>query len=378
MEKDKILKNGNSTRLLKLLLKMDTFSMDDYKLIIQNDTTRNVEYIVPLIKYKFGIDPPVELMDQAKSYWKSEIAENIDFDISKIYEYMNICNDQVLSELISRKKGGSNIVDNSIFDELVSRGYDKTIKSLIHNYGLNVDDELFEKILTDTVESYSYCDWNITFVSKELLQKFIKKFKLFNKNLLNNNTHLLNSKEEYEELYEFLKTNKITRIDISLGNIKGKYEKEILKIYLLQNNVNFSDLTDRINKYPDIWKDINFANVDFRWEYRQYFDNIYWSSTLYYNIIIKIITNIANSRYTRFNYSVPNKFVIYIVIKILLTVNKLDKNNLDKILETFEQHKNNINKNFAKDTIDLINSFKSKLVEPTKIIISTDELPIID
>jgi uncharacterized protein YfkK (UPF0435 family) len=230
MEKDKILKNGNSTRLLKLLLKMDTFSMDDYKLIIQNDTTRNVEYIVPLIKYKFGIDPPVELMDQAKSYWKSEIAENIDFDISKIYEYMNICNDQVLSELISRKKGGSNIVDNSIFDELVSRGYDKTIKSLIHNYGLNVDDELFEKILTDTVESYSYCDWNITFVSKELLQKFIKKFKLFNKNLLNNNTHLLNSKEEYEELYEFLKTNKITRIDISLGNIKGKYEKEILKI----------------------------------------------------------------------------------------------------------------------------------------------------
>jgi len=318
MDKTKILTKSYGKKVLKLLLKLDDFTTNDYILLVKNNKIKDPEYLIPLIKYKFNFNPPIILLNECTDFWFGFLKEYIILELESIHEYINIVSDDILSRYF---EDNNTTIDINILKEILNANYNKTFNSLIRKCSLNVDNEmLFLLKQHANVNVFSY--WNFTFDSKETFLDFIKHYKVFNTNLYNNNLYFLDTKENFDELYNIFIENSFNNIDFPFNIIKGKHEYMLLKLYLLNPKNKDTYLHDKINKYPDIW-----------------------------NIVL-------NRYYNNSNYNYIN-------------INNTPEKNIIKILDNFLQHSNHTHGYISSDTcIFLINIFISNIENDENIITS--------
>jgi hypothetical protein len=235
MSKEHILKNGNSPRLLKYILEADNFDIEDYKLIVQNSVCKNHEYFIAIIKYKFHLEPSIDLVKYAEYCWRREICENIKFDISLLDYYLDNPNeytDDTLNTLIRKSTGNVIISDNSILERLLEMKYYQSLDAILAKYKYSLD-EAFLKKIAFTGKHYYHSAWQCSFDTNKTFHEYLKLTNHLAGKILMENLHLFNTDEDVDEFIKVFKEN----------NVKAEYNifKESLDIFNDMNNkFNFS------------------------------------------------------------------------------------------------------------------------------------------
>jgi hypothetical protein len=290
---------------------------------------------------------------------------------------MNIVSDDNLSRYF---KGNDTTIDINILKEILNANYNKTFNSLIRKCSLNVDNEmlfLLKQHVNVNVNVICY-NWNFKFDSKETFLDFLKHYKVFNTNLYNNNLYFLDTKENFDELYNIFIENGFNDIYFSSNIIKGKHEYMLLKLYLLNPKNEDTYLYEKINKYPDIWDMVlnrcyNSGNYNY----------ININNTPEKNIM-KILDNyLQNSNY---GYTFPEKCIF--LINIFISKLKNDENIIttlfnfiDDLIKTNQNNRNYRHNNNRLSSLfsEVKNMLKKKLDKILAIKNNTNsELPIIN
>ena len=106
MDKGRILKNGNNSQVLKYILETDNFTIEDYRLLVSNDKAKNQEYIIPMIRYKFNLDPEITMFGYAAYWWQLNIAKHIKFNMNDLDKYLDepdVYTDEILKEAVQKE-----------------------------------------------------------------------------------------------------------------------------------------------------------------------------------------------------------------------------------------------------------------------------------
>lgn len=375
MSKEHILKNGNSPRVLKYILENETFDMEDYKLLVENTTTKYQEYLIPLIKYKFNLEPDLSVLSKANYGWKYLIANDIKFDINMLDYYLDNpeeYNDDILNELVERKTVVNSITDNTVLIRLFEMNYHKTLKTILKRYKTSLDLDLvikFEPILQSSQNHY-YSSWLSSFVSHEALYKYIEIIRNVDKETLMENLHLLNTDEEIDNFLEVCNKYNVKSSYNLFTESLIKKNKKLIKLYFsLEKPLYMNTSTVKLIKNNQhIWKYITLKNVRSNIDFEKY--NI---NTEYDKLLEDIYKTVKDPN-KRYNIDEDN---ILLFIDIILTQVKWNRNKLEKVRDKLNEYNKFIRKDLEKFTenyIKLLNKYLGENKIETKI---NCELPIL-
>jgi hypothetical protein len=378
MNKESILKRGNSPKVLNFILETDSFDLEDYKLLVQNDTTKYHEYLVPLIKYKFNLDPNLEVLNQCTYGWKYVVPKYISFDINMIDYYLDNPDeykDDGLSQLIEKKSNNKIITDNNLLLRLIDMKYTNTLKNILNHYKTSLDIDLVNKLVDFfKSEKLRYVCWYTSFVSHEALYKYMEAFKYFSKDTLMENLHLLNTDEDIDN---FLKVWNKYNLDYDYHLISDslmKKNKQLIKIYFNISKIIYMDpgTIKLIKNNRNLWSYINLNNM--RCDINFYNHHI----KTQYDLILEGIFTFVKNPNNNTSYRSTSNAVYLLISDILLSQVKPDKNKLEPLRDKVVQYSQIIRadiKEFMEEFIKLLNNYiGTKSTDNSNI---KSELPIL-
>jgi hypothetical protein len=384
MSKEHILKKGNSPRVLKYILEADTFDMEDYKLLVQNSTTKYHEYLIPLIKYKFSLEPSIGLLKDAEYIWKYRIADNIKFDISLLDYYLDNPDeytDDTLNSIIVKSQDGI-IIDNGILQRLFDMQYYVTLDAILTKYKTSLDETMVKNFLSNrSIKSFYHASWQCSFTTNEALYEYLKLNKYICNKTLIENLHLLKTDEDADK---FIKVFQENNIDPGYDLFKEallKKNKLLIKIFFSVGRIYLNEkyVIKLINSNKNLWKYINLDKLHYSSYFHLSFAK-YSSIHLYYDKLLEDIyrsaCNAGNNykHYYKFDLSEP-----LIVADILLDRVKVDKSKLEPIRKLLKDGRAVARTKEMESFIDKFNEILDRYVgkpDDTKKVVS--DLPVID
>jgi hypothetical protein len=216
--------------IMEYLIQTDTFTWDDYKILLTNDG--DISVFIPYIKHKFGLEPILDLI----------LSFPVNSGTNRLYCRYNNKN---LIELLNENMDDLNKIDKILdyetyegFDvdvsienimKMIDKDYLTLIKSYKSYFKIKIDLQMLSII--SYIEKYG--EFKYIFANFETMCEYIKYKKIFNTSIMEKNKY---TDEEYKILYEILKNNEIKIIDdTNKSRISSEVEKHYNKICKLKN-----------------------------------------------------------------------------------------------------------------------------------------------
>jgi hypothetical protein len=380
MSKEHILKNGNSPRLLKYILEADNFDIEDYKLIVQNSVCKNHEYFIAIIKYKFHLEPSIDLVKYAEYCWRREICENIKFDVSLVDYYLDNSTeytDDTLNTLIRKSTGNAIFSDNSLLERLLEKKYYQTVDAILSKYKCSLDEALLKKIFS-TGKHFYYSAWKCSFDTNKTFHEYLKLGKDLSNSTLTENLHLFNTDEDVDEFIKIFNENGVKPEYNLFKDSLLKKNKQIIKLFFAIGRIYLAEknIMKLINSNKDLWKYINLKNLNYSFHCVDF--GKYYSINLYYDRLLEdIYKNYCRASSSRNNFKYDYSEALIIANIILDRVN-VDNAKLETMRKLLSDGKLVASSKDLENFIDKFNELLDKYTgKPNDKKNNKSELPII-
>ena len=255
MSKENILTKGAQSRVIKFIDTIDSFDLDDYKLLVKNNLS-NCDFCILLIKYKFNLLPSKELLQICTTRWKKEIIAACKLTIDDLYELINskvmTFDDYDLAQIIDKTDG---IFSMELFKYLVINKFEESIKILLKRY-----DDFMPSDIIDLMITHQQIDSN-TYIKCETIEdliKFVNRRNYLYDDDLKKNIHLFKEDNDYTLFFSklLIPSKHIYLTHRILLKFK-KPSKELIKNVPIETEKIFK----YYDMYPDLYPTIKLADV---------------------------------------------------------------------------------------------------------------------
>jgi hypothetical protein len=358
-----ILSKGRSNKVLKYILDAYTFSEHDYELLVSNSNIKNHEYFIPIIKYKFNLDPVPNLFEKATYLWKYNLQTHIKIDLDSIEEYLNI-KDNILKDCI--QFNSKTILNNNIFNILLENNYIKTVENILIWCPLIMDQNLLNLLIPYNIKLCNN-ETKIQFDCKDTMYNYIINYKYFDNNILKYNCNILKSDDDFNNLADLIHNNN-DKINVSISDYNiNKLSKGIFRLFLLQNSIDIEKLYDKFYKYQELWYevDINKLQLGYANKYCNGISDILSGTQTVFNKIKKFISIMKgthiNNGYHRVIFKITDKSDILLYFDILFYKKNLDLKTLKEI-KSYILKENQNSSDILKKTCDKLITILDKYI----------------
>jgi hypothetical protein len=377
MANPNILKSCMGKKALQYILQANTFSEEEYLMLVTNQNVKQTEYLVPLIKYKFNLDPTPNLLKNCSWAWKYAIHDHLKINPNNIEDYLHY-DDDCLSKCID----SVSLNHNYILDLLFEKKYYKTIVNIFQRCSVSCDKELLDKCKDNNI-SLIKLDTKFQFVSDEVLQYYLLLSKYMTSKCITNNSHLLKSESDFDKLIDFLKVYEC-HVDLDDSFLKQS-KKHIFRLLLLSDGINLERYYDKFYKFPELWNEIDLSKLELSYRNRYYdgLGSILSSTDTVFDNIKKFLIRIDTTHhgYTRMNFKLTNKPDILLYFDILIFKKMLDLKHLVQIKTHLEKEKqstqNQLIKTVCDKLINIVDKYIKQQNKDDQPIIRKNDLPIL-